>query len=262
MNRMDRTTFSKQCLCRLAVAACVISSLLPIARAQDTLTQLTPKPMTAMQRHDAMEAAPTQTFYLKNSIMPADINEIAAMLRQLMPDEKTFVLPSQHAIVIKALPDDMALATRLIGDMDRPHDTFRLTYTVTEFDGARKLSSQRYSTSIADGQQMTIKQGSKVPITTGKIQGDTPQTQFAYQDVGMTFDSSPVAVAGGINLRFDVIQSSVPAPPQPGQDPVFQQTELRDATVVPLGKPTPLGSLDISGTTRHLEIEVLVEKLP
>jgi len=221
--------------------------------------------MTRQQRADAMQSAPTQVFHLKYVASQAEMNELGAMLRQdLDQDVKTFIIPAQNVIAIRGLPDDIATAAKLIDALDRPRASFRLTYTVSEFDGTRKVSSQRYAMSVQNGQPMTIKQGRRVPVSTGKynVSSSVSEMQMTYQDVGMTFENTPSAVDGGANLRFDVVQSAVAGAVPVGQDPVFQQTELKGTTMVPVGQATVLGSLDIPNSTRRLEVEALLEKLP
>jgi len=65
-------------------------------------------------------------------------------------------------------------------------------------------------------------------------------------------------------LKSDVDQSSL-TPETSGvgpQDPIVRQTELRGVYYLTAGKPLVIGSLDIPGTTRRLDIEVLMEPLP
>jgi type II secretory pathway component GspD/PulD (secretin) len=249
-----------------AVVIIAVGTVLPslVAHAQDAPCCKAAE-MTRQQRADVMQSAPTQVFHMKYLVNQAEMNELNAILRQdLDQTVKVFIMPAQNAIAIRGLPDDIAAATKLIDELDRPRASFRLTYTVSEFDGARKVSSEHYTMSVADGQSMTMKQGSRVPVSTGKYNVDSTvsETQMAYQEVGMAFDNTLSAVASGASLKFAVEQSSVANPVPAGQDPVIQQTELKGTTMLPLGKATPLGSLDIPNSTRRLEIEALLEKLP
>ena len=45
------------------------------------------------------------------------------------------------------------------------------------------------------------------------------------------------------------------------QDPMVRQTILEGSTLLQPGKPVALGSLDIPGSTRHLDVEVLLEPM-
>jgi type II secretory pathway component GspD/PulD (secretin) len=223
--------------------------------------------MTRMERSDLLRSAPTHTFYLKYTSQASDENEIYTALRNALDlDVRSFMVASQRAIIVRGLPDDIALATQLLSELDRPRDAYRLTYTLTDFDSTRRLSSQHYVLAAMDGQQTELKQGSKVSVETGtyNVPSADIENQFAYINVGLSFDATVTAVNGGATLKSAVEQSSLaddkPAPA--GQNPLIRQTLLEGVYLVPLGKPTPLGTLDLPGTTHHLEIEVLLEKAP
>ena len=137
-----------------------------------------------------------------------------------------------------------------------------------------RVGTQHFSMVVVSGQQTTLKQGSKVPIATGSYNatattganavGAGVQTQFTYLDIGMSFDMTLQSMGSDSRLKYNVEQSSL-APETSGvgpQDPIVRQTSLKgEATLTP-GKPTMLGSVDIPGSTRHLDVEVLMAPLP
>jgi hypothetical protein len=45
------------------------------------------------------------------------------------------------------------------------------------------------------------------------------------------------------------------------QEPVIRQTVLEGTSAMKAGKPLTLGSLDVEGTTRHIDIEVVAEPI-
>ncbi|MDE1177398.1 MAG: cohesin domain-containing protein [Edaphobacter sp.] len=71
------------------------------------------------KRTDLDELA-VQTFYLTNAAQQQDANEVLTALRNLMdPSMKITLVPSQNAIVLRATPDQLLLAQKLITDLDR-----------------------------------------------------------------------------------------------------------------------------------------------
>lgn len=71
------------------------------------------------KRADLDELA-VQTFYLTNAAQQQDANEVLTALRNLMdPSMKITLVPSQNAIVLRATPDQLLLAQKLIADLDR-----------------------------------------------------------------------------------------------------------------------------------------------
>ncbi len=61
-----------------------------------------------------------QTFYLTNASQQQDANEILTAIRNLLdPSVKIYLVPSQNAIVMRATPDQLLLAQKLLNDLDR-----------------------------------------------------------------------------------------------------------------------------------------------
>jgi general secretion pathway protein D len=61
-----------------------------------------------------------QTFYLTNVSQQNDANEILVALRNLLdPSVKIYLVASQNAIILRATPDELILAEKLINDLDR-----------------------------------------------------------------------------------------------------------------------------------------------
>ena len=213
--------------------------------------------------------ATERTFYLNNAVQVSDANELVTALRNFLDAcDRVYLVANQGAVLVQAPPDHIAYAQKLINDLDRAKKTYRLTYTVTEMDGGKRVGVQHFAMVVASGQNTTLKQGSRVPIATGSYgpngPASTQQTQFTYLDVGMNFDASLDEFANGVRLRSNVEQSSI-AEEKSGvgaQDPIVRQTSLKGAAYLSPGKPLMLGSLDIPGSTRHLDIEVVMAQLP
>jgi len=214
-----------------------------------------------------------RTFYLNNSTQQSDANEVVTALRNALdPCDKIYLVFNQSAIVMEAPPDQIAFAQKLINDLDRPKKNYRLTYTVTEMDSGKQIGTQHYAMILASGQQTTLKLGNRVPIATGSYSAggangtnmSPVQTQYTYVDVGMNIDVTLTTMGDGAVLKSSVDESSV-APQKPDaaiQQPIIRQSSLRGESFLAPGKSQALGSLDIPGSTSHLQIEVVMEPLP
>lgn len=212
-----------------------------------------------------VDLRPMQTFYLANTSQQNDGNEVTVAIRNLLPpDIKIYYVPSQNALIVRATPDQLAQAQKIINDLDRPRKAYRLAYTVTESEGEKRVGTQHYSMIVAAGQRTVMKQGSKVPIATGSYTSSgnsVAQTQFTYLDIGMNFDATLDEFPNGVRLRTKVEQLGV-AEQMSGvgaQDPVIRQSSLEGTSFLTVGKPLVLGSMDIPGSTRHLDVEVVME---
>jgi Bacterial type II and III secretion system protein len=141
--------------------------------------------------------------------------------------------------------------------------TYRLTYTFSEIDGTKPIGTQHYAmTTDADG-RASVKLGNKVPVLTGEYHAASAQTQtqFTYVDVGLNLDTRLHEFANGIQVSAKVEKSSVADEPSTldMHEPIIRQQVLENTAIVALGKPVMLGSLDIPGSTRHLDISLIVE---
>ncbi len=219
---------------------------------------------TQTEAQPVKPADSVKTFYLSNTSQPNDDNEILAAIRNLLPPSaKVYLVPSQNALVMNVTPDQLLMAQKLISDLDRPRKTYRLTYTITEMDGDKRIGTQHYAMVVVSGQRTTLKQGSKIPIGTGTYnpKTSTAQTEVTYLDIGLNFDATLDESANGVRLRSKAEQSSI-AEEKSGvgpEDPVVRQTYLEGTSILTPGKPLVLGSLDIPGSTRRLDIDVMME---
>ncbi|WP_263366879.1 secretin N-terminal domain-containing protein [Edaphobacter bradus] len=220
----------------------------------------------------AAKPVPTsvQTFTLTNVSQPQEANELLTALRNLLdPRDKMTLVPSGNAIIVESTPDQLVLARKILNDLDQPKKwsqskmTYRLTYTITDIDGGKRVGSQHYSMVVVTGLRTQLKQGAKVPVVTGSYSTGSSQVQqqFTYLDIGMNFDATLDEFANGVRLRTKVEQLSVDEEKSGmgPQDPVVRQTALEGTSFLTPGKPLVLGSLDVPGTTRHLDIDVVME---
>lgn len=143
--------------------------------------------------------------------------------------------------------------------------TYRLTYTITHLDGTKQMGVQHYSlTVIPDNREVQLRLGSRVPIATGRTteKGASVPGQIDYQyiDVGLNISARLREFSNGV-LVFSKVENSSLAdePTGVGSDPVIRQVLLVNTASMILGKPVMLGSLDVPGSSMHMDIEVVLE---
>lgn len=220
----------------------------------------------ALAQPASAAAKPTEdmmvrTFHLTNVVREPDGNEILVAIRNMIsPSAKVDFVSSENAIIVRSSPDQLALVGKIIKDLDQPRKTYRLTYTFTEMDGSKSIGTQHFSMIVISGERTTLKQGSRTPIVTGAYDNGKSgtSTQMTYIDTGLNFDVLLDESADAIRLRSKVEQSSV-ADQVSGvgpQDPIIRQTVLQGTSFLTVGKPLVLGSLDIPGSTRRMDVAV------
>jgi len=244
---------------RRMTIACLLTTLTFIAYA--------PRAIAQDQPAETKPAAPPEpqeyrTFHLVNTTQNAE-NEIQTDLRNMLPRAKIYLVSSLGAITIRGTSDDLQLAQRILADIDHPARTYRLTFTINESDAAKPAGSRRIAMVVQVGGKSEVKQGSKIPIVVGTpdAQSTAPAAQVQYADVGLTIEAWLDSAGDALRLRAKVEQSSVAEEKSNVgiQDPVLRQTVLDVQSSLVEGKPAVLGTLDIPGTSRSVEIEVVAE---
>jgi len=210
----------------------------------------------------------TKTFYLSGTAEMNESNEILTAIRNIInQDARVTLVPSQKAIILRVFsPEQLELAQKIITDLDRPRHTYRLTYTITERDGSKTIGVQHYNLVAVPGQRTLLKEGSRVPVITANYKETSttgPRADVTYLDVGLNFDATLDESSTGMRLRTKVEQSSIAEQLSSAgtQDPVIRQTLIEGSSILTLSKPLALGSIDIPGSTRHLDIEVVAETI-
>jgi type II secretory pathway component GspD/PulD (secretin) len=229
------------------------------------------KPCDAKPAVEAKHVVETyQTIYLTNATQQNDLTDIQTAIRNMISRIKVYGIPSQNAISIQGTPEDIALAQKIVSELDRPKKIYRLTFSMTEIDAGKRGTPQSYSLIVASGEKSILKRGGRVPIFVGTTDARNPSTnpqvefigaQVQYQDVGLNIEATVAAFADGVRLRSKVEQSSL-SDEKSGvgvQDPVFHQTAVDGTATLALGKPFVLGSLATPDSARTEEIAVVAE---
>jgi general secretion pathway protein D len=66
-----------------------------------------------------LEQSVIKTFYLSNLSQPTELQDVVNALRQILEIQRIQPLPSEGAIVVRGNPDQVALAQKLVSDLDR-----------------------------------------------------------------------------------------------------------------------------------------------
>ena len=200
-----------------------------------------------------------QTLYLTNLTQQNDANDLVKDLRNMLSTAKLMYVPSQSAISIRASAEDIALARKILSDLDKTKKIYRLTYTMTEKDSGKTIGVQHFSVIVASGSMSVLKQGSRMPVGTNT--SSTGSNEVTYLDLGQEIQASLDGYLDGVRLRTKVVQSSIAEERSSigTLDPIIRQTTLEGTSTLVQGKTLVLGSLDVPGSTRQQEVEVVSE---
>src|SRR3990170_3916307 len=229
-------------------------------------------PDTAAKRKSYDEQI-IKTFYLSNTIQAAELNEIVQTIRTLVDIRRITPSTANNAIIIRDTPDKVAVAEKIIRDIDqaKPEVLIQVVILQARRDRARELGvvpsssvpllfTPRAGAGQA-GNQVSLKDlrgiGSgdySVPFATGSFQpgiggvGINPlvNTQFQFKDVGVNVDVTPrVHSNREITLQVKVEVSSVTGRVSIGgiEQPIFGQRTIEHNIRLREGEVNILGGI-------------------
>jgi hypothetical protein len=111
----------------------------------------------------------------------------------------------------------------------------------------KPTNSRSYTTIVSTGHNdhsAAIRTGSRVPILTGSVKGDT---QWQYQDLGIDIDAQSAREVGNrLSLYLSANISSVADPKVNHEDslPTLNQNKWQGQVLIPVGKATVVFSSD------------------
>jgi general secretion pathway protein D len=122
---------------------------------------------TAAKRRE-LEQSVVRTFYLSNLSAPTELQDIVNAIRQILQVTRVQPIPTQMAVVVRGTPDQVAMAEKIIYDIDKakPEVVVEVAVMQVRRDKLRELGiSPPTNTSIA-----------LAPTTTGTGTGATTTT--------------------------------------------------------------------------------------
>jgi general secretion pathway protein D len=103
------------------------------------------------QKRKDLEDEVVRTFYVSNTMTPQDLTEIVTGLRQLLDLRRVSQVNAQNAIVVRDTPDKLALAEKIIRDIDKakPEVLLHVQVLSASLDRLRTLG-------VLPGQTITV----------------------------------------------------------------------------------------------------------
>jgi general secretion pathway protein D len=108
-----------------------------------------------------LEQSVIKTFYLSNLSQPTELQDVVNALRQILEISRIQPLPSEGAIVVRGTPDQVALAQKLVGDLDKSKPEVVVDVAVMQINRDKKRTL-----GINPPQNMTITLQPNVTSTT------------------------------------------------------------------------------------------------
>lgn len=144
---------------------------------------------------------------------------------------------------------------------------YRLTYTLTEMDGTKRMGSQRYVIVLdADARPSHLNLQSSMPVE-GLTSPGGAMKFWQNMKEETRIDTNLRQFANGMELSTQVQQNTFArgtndGPATDGTPPITRESSLTSTVLLSENKPVTIGQLDIPGSTHSLQIQVELTKLP
>lgn len=150
---------------------------------------------TAAKRKE-LEQSVIRTFYLSNLSQPNELQDMVNILRTLLDTQRLQQFPSQQAIVVRGTPDQIAMAGKLIEDLDKskPEVVVEVAIMQVSRDKMRNLGiSPPTSVSVA------LQQSTPTTSSTTSVTGPAGNTGTASTTTGSTTGQITLNTLGTLN---------------------------------------------------------------
>src|SRR3954451_12310245 len=134
-----------------------------------------------------VEQSVIKTFYLSNISTPQELQDMVNAMRQILEIARIQQLPTQNAIVVRGTPDQIALASKLIDDLDKSKSEVIVEVAIMQVS---RNKAKTYGINPPTSATITLQQN--VPTTTTTVQGNAGNGGTATQTQG---------TPGSINLN-------------------------------------------------------------
>jgi len=217
-----------------------------------------------------LEQNVVKTFYLGNVSAPTDLQDMVNAIRTVLEVQRIQQIPSQSAIVIKGTPDQLALASKMIDDIDKSKPEVIVDVIVAQVrrDKLRNLG-------ITPPQNMTVALQGTNTTTTGTGSTTTTTTSGG----GLNFNDLQHLNSTNYAVTIDPLKVTAlfsDADTKIMQNPKIRATDNEKATLTiadkipiatgsfgtPLGVGTAVGSVGVNTQFTYTDVGVKLEITP
>jgi general secretion pathway protein D len=217
-----------------------------------------------------LEQNVVKTFYLGNVSAPTDLQDIVNAIRTVLEVQRIQQIPSQNAIVIKGTPDQLALASKMIDDIDKSKPEVIVDVVV-----AQVRRDKLHNLGITPPQNITVQLQSAISTatpTTGTTTTTTGGASLNFNDL-QHLNSTNYAVTidplKAVALFNDADTKIL-------QSPRIRATDNEKATLTvadkipiatgsfgtPLGVGTAVGAVGVNTQFTYTDVGVKMEITP
>src|SRR6266498_5727682 len=151
-----------------------------------------------------LEQSLIKTFYLSNLSQPTELQDVVNALRQILEIARIQPLPSEGAIVVRGNPDQVALAQKLVSDLDRSKSEVVVDVAVMQINRDKKRTL-----GISPPTSMTVQLQPNVTTTNNNNNNNNTNTNNTSTDNTNNTSSSSINLNALGNLNATDFQVTI-----------------------------------------------------
>jgi general secretion pathway protein D len=157
----------------------------------------------SQQKRKELEQSVLKTFYLSNISTATDLQDVSNALRQILEIQKVQQVASQNAIIVRGTPDQVALAEKIIGDLDKAKPEVIVEVAIMQ---VRKDKLRQLGVNPPTSASIALNPTTTTGTTTGSTTGSTTGTTTGTTTTANTINLNDLA-----HLRASDFQVTIPA---------------------------------------------------
>src|ERR1700681_93920 len=165
-----------------------------------------------------------KTFYLSNLSQPTELQDVVNAMRTILEVSRIQQLPSQGAIVVRGTPDQMALAQKLVDDLDKAKPEVLIEVAVMQVSRTKMLNlGVSPPTSVSVALQPNI--NNTTTTTTGTTTGTTNTTSGTSSQ--NTINLNSLANLNATDFQVTIPQATATALLSDSNTKIVQNPQIR-----------------------------------
>src|SRR6185503_1000794 len=205
-----------------------------------------------------VEQSVIKTFYLSNLSQPTELQDVVNALRQILEIQRIQPLPSEGAIVVRGTPDQMALAQKLVGDLDRSKPEVVVDIAVMQIN-----RDKNRTLGINPPTSMSIQlQPNVTTSTTTTTPGTTTTTPTTTTPTNGSINLNSLANLNATDFQVTISQATITALFSDTNTKLIQNPQLRSVdgqkATLKIGDRIPIATGSFQPGIRGVGINPLV----
>jgi general secretion pathway protein D len=222
-----------------------------------------------------LEQSVIKTFYLGNVATPTDLQDVVNAIRTILEVQRIQQIPSQNAIVVRGTPDQLALAQKMIDDIDKskPEVIVDVVVAQVRHDKVRQMGLLPPQTgSVALQGTNTTTTGTGTGTGTGTTTTTTTGNGLNFNDLQHLNSTNYAVTISPLSaqLIFNDANTKILENPQiRAADGIKASLNVGDRIPIatgsfgtPLGIGTGVGALGVNTQFQYIDVGVTIEITP